>query len=89
MKQSTHNLPICSELGLYPLVIERQVRRIVKYWLKLKSNESGNIILTSVYHSMIDDMSNDATNWLSKVKHLLESNGFADTWINCDSVISN
>ena len=77
-KQSTHNLAICSELGLYPLVIERQVR-IVKYWLKLNSNESGNIILASVYHSMIDDMSNGATNWLSKVKHLLESNGFADT----------
>ena len=88
VKQSTHNLAICSELGLYPLVIERQVR-IVKYWLKLKSNESGNIILTSVYHSMIDDMSNGATNWLSKVKHLLESNGFADTWIYRDSVISD
>ena len=88
MKQSTHNLAICSELGFYPLVIERQVR-IVKYWLKFKSNESGHIILTSVYHSMIDDMSNGATNWLSKVKHLLESNGFADTWIYCDSVISN
>lgn len=86
VKQSTHNLAICSELGLYPLVIERQVR-IVKYWLKLNSNESGNIILSTVYRSMIDDVSNGATNWLSKVKHLLESNGFADTWLYRDSVI--
>ena len=38
---------------------------------------------------MVDDMSNGAKNWLSKVKHLLESNGFADTWIYRDSVISN
>lgn len=61
----------------------------MKYWLKLNSNDCGNIILASVYHSMIDDMSNGATNWLSKVKHLLESNSFADTWIYRDSVISN
>ena len=88
VKQSTHNLAICSELGLYPLVIERQVR-IVKYWLKLNSNESGNIILSSVYRNMIDDVSSGATNWLSKVKHLLESNGFAETWIYRDSIISN
>ena len=30
VKQSTHNLAICSELGLYPMIIERQVR-ILKY----------------------------------------------------------
>ena len=60
VKQSTHNLAICSELGLYPIVTERQVRK-VKYWLKLNSNENGNIILASIYHRMIDDMSNGAT----------------------------
>ena len=32
VKQSTNNIAVCSELGIYPLIIERQVR-IVKYWL--------------------------------------------------------
>ena len=86
VKQSTNNLSICSELGLYPLIIERQVR-IVKYWLKLNSNESGNIILSTVYMDMIADVSEGATDWFSKVKHLLESSGFADIWIYPYSVI--
>ena len=77
MKQSTNNRSICSELGLFPLIIERQVR-IVKYWLKLNSNESGYIILCTVYMDMTADMSKGATNWISKVKHLLEYSGFAD-----------
>lgn len=88
VKQSTNNLAICSELGLYPTFIERHVR-IVKYWLKLNSNESGNILLYTVYKNMIADMSNGATNWVSKVKKLLESNGFAEIWIYPNSVIHN
>ena len=48
VKQSTNNLAICSELGLYPMIIVRQVR-IIKYWIKLNSNESDNILLKTVY----------------------------------------
>ena len=88
MKQSTHNLAICSELGLYPMIIERQVR-IIKYWLKLNSNENANIILYNVYRGMVEDLSKGAVNWLSKVKYLLEYNGFADIWMYPDSVIAS
>ena len=88
VKQSTNNLAICSELGLYPMIIERQVR-IIKYWIKLNSNESDNIILKTVYKCMIEDVSNGETNWLSNVKHLLEYNGFAEVWKYRDSVVSN
>ena len=59
----------------------------MKYWLKLNSNESGNIILSTVYMDMISDKSKGATKWISKVKHLLESSGFADIWIYPNSVI--
>ena len=36
---------------------------------------------------MIADMSKGATHWISKIKHLLESSGFADIWIYPNSVI--
>ena len=88
VKQSTNNLAICSELGIYPLIIERKVR-IVKYWLKLISNECDNIILNTVYRIMLDDVSNGAANWLQKVKILLESAGFAEIWMFPESVIGN
>ena len=88
MKQSTHNLAIYNELGLYPMIIERQVL-IIKYWIKLNSNENVNIILRTVYRSMVEDLSKGAVNWLSKVQYLLESNGFADIWMNPDSVIAS
>ena len=38
---------------------------------------------------MIEDVSNGETNWLRKVKHLLEYNGFAEVWKYRDSVVSN
>ena len=88
VKQSTHNLAICSELGLYPMIIERQVR-IIKYWLKLNSNENANIILYNVFRGMVEDLSKGAVNWLSKVKYLFEYNGFADIWMYPDSVIAS
>ena len=88
VKQSTNNLAVCIELGIYPLIIERKMR-IVKYWLKLISNECNNIILNMVYRIMLDDASKCALNWLYKVKNLLESAGFAEIWMFPDSVIGN
>ena len=59
VKQST-NLAILSEVGRLPMCIERKIR-IVKYWLKLYSNENGNIILRVIYHQMVDDMNKGVT----------------------------
>ena len=67
VKQSTNNLAIVSELGRLPMCIERKIR-IVKYWLKLYSNENGNIILRVIYHQMVDDMDKADTSWAFKVK---------------------
>ena len=88
VKQSTNNLAVCSDLGIYPLIIERKIR-IVKYWLKLISNKCDNIILNTVYRIMLGDASKGAVNWLYKVKNLLESAGFAEIRMFPDSVIGN
>ena len=45
VKQFTNNLAVCSELEIYPV-------RIVKYWLKLISNEFDNIILYTDQYSL-------------------------------------
>ena len=67
---------------------ERKIR-IVKYWLKLYSNENGNIILRVIYHQMVDDMDKGDTNWAFKVKRLLESIGFPEVWMFPGSVVIN
>ena len=70
------------------MIIERHVR-IIKYWIKLNSNESVKIILRTVYRSMVESLSKGSVNRLSKVKYLLESNGFADVWIYPTSMKAN
>ena len=71
------------------MIVERQVR-IIKYRIKLNFNsDSVDIILRTVYKSMVEDLSKGAVNCLSKVKYLLESNGFVEMWMYPDSAIAN
>ena len=81
VKTSTNNYAVYNELGRYPLVIERYIR-IVKYWFSLLHKCKRNCILNAVYMSMETDMQGDDRNilWLTKLKNLLERNGFADVW---------
>ena len=81
VKTSTNNYAVYNELGRYPLVIERYIR-IVKYWFSLLHKCRRNCILNAVYMSMETDMQGDDRNilWLTKLKNLLERNGFADVW---------
>ena len=81
VKLSTNNYALYTELGRYPLFVERQLR-IIKYWFKLSQNASSNIILQSIYDQMKNHTDNDRNNssWTSKVKNLLERNGFAEVW---------
>ena len=81
VKTSTNNYAVYNELGRYPLVIERYIR-IVKYWFSLLHKCKRNCILNAVYMSMETDVQGDDRNilWLTKLKNLLERNGFADVW---------
>ena len=87
VKISTNNHAVYNELGRYPLIIERHVR-IVKYWFSLLQTSKNNCILNAVYTSIQANMENDTQNvlWLSKLKCLLERNGFAEVWYYPHSV---
>ena len=90
VKQSTNNYALYSELGRYPLQIERRVS-IVKYWFNLIRKSDQNCIINSVYNEMKSRIPTDTRNiyWLTKLKLLLESNGFAEVWMYPDSVNVN
>ena len=81
IKLSTNNYALYTELGRYPLYIERHLR-IIKYWFKVSRDESSNIILQSIYYQMRNytDNERNSISWASKVKKLLERNGFAEVW---------
>ena len=83
LRRSTSTFGIYGELGRYPLYVGRY-SRIIKYWFKLVSTD--NIILSTVYNSMLQDCCKGKKNWVSNVKYLLESNGFANVWTNPFSV---
>ena len=87
VKQTTNNNALYSELGRYPLVIERRIR-IVKYWFNVMRKSENNCIVNSVYNEMKSSIENDANSlfWLTKLKQLLEQNGFADVWMYPGSV---
>ena len=81
VKLSTNTYAVYSELGRYPLIIERQTR-MVKYWFSLLQKINVNCILEAVYNSMKENilLNTESNFWLVKIKQLLERNGFADVW---------
>ena len=82
IKQTTNNYALYSEEGRYPLSIERRIR-IVKYWFNLMHKSENNYIINSVHNEMKISIVNDSRNsfWLTKLKKLLEQNGFAEVWM--------
>lgn len=83
VKLSTNNYAIYKELGRYPLRLVRYIR-IIKYWFKLADASNSNCILNTLYINMLSEMEKTAftrkQSWLSKVKHLLDNNGFSEVW---------
>ena len=81
VRQTTSNAAVYSELGRYPLYINRYVR-ILKYWFKLK--KSDNIIVQSLLEDSMLELNNNntANNWFRKVKDMLTRYGFYYVWTN-------
>ena len=77
VKTTTFSASVYGELGKYPLYICRQVR-IIKDWIKLIKTE--NFIVKTIYTTMLNDAENGAKNWASKVRDLLDNNGFTYIW---------
>lgn len=90
VKISTNNSAIYGELGRYPLYLIRYVR-IIKYYLKLYSEQNSNCILQTMIRTMRQDINRDQNcqNWASSVRDLLQNSGFNDVWLYPESVNSN
>jgi hypothetical protein len=84
---STNTLSSYSDIGRFPLHIERYVR-IAKYWLKLHGDKSQNCILTTILSSQRNDISNNSyvVNWSSKVPDMLQNAGFAEVWLFLETI---
>ena len=74
---------VYGELGRYPLYISRYAR-IIKCWCQI--HDSDNILINSLYDSLLAERSREMNNWASSVKKLLDNYGFSNAWNNTFSV---
>ncbi len=82
VKLSTQNDMIYSELGRYPLQLNR-FHRIIKYWIKVVNSENIKYIKCT-YNTIMQYNENNPrkVNWVSLVQKLLSELGFYEVWIN-------
>lgn len=87
VKMTTNTLSLYSELGRFPLYINRYVR-IVKHWLKLYGRKSDNCIIDIIVKTQRQelDYNDKIVNWSSKVRDILQNAGFAVVWTFPESV---
>ena len=85
---SSSNAAIYAELERYSLYSSRYCK-IIKYWCKIVQSE--NIILNRLYTLAVKDCLSGYTNWVSRVKKLLDEYGFSDVFFNvnpCNSFVN-
>ena len=61
---------------------------MVKYWLKL-NNLTANCILKAVYNMLYNECEIGKTNWVSKIRDVLNVTGFNFVWLYPQSVVTN
>ena len=83
VKMSTSNMGVYGEMGRYPLYINRY-SRIIKFWCKTRL--STNILVASLYDSLLTTANSGKKNWAYNVKLLLDSYGFSYVWRNPESI---
>jgi hypothetical protein len=83
VKTNTCNASVYSELGRYPLYIQRYTR-MIKYWLKIINTD--NIILKTIYNQAVVDCYNGQVNWVSNIRKLLTDYGFAYVFDNVNNI---
>ena len=86
VKQSTSTVAVYGELHRIPLYINRHVR-IIKYWCNIVN--SKNIIVNTLYNSLLSDIAKGKTNWAANVKSLLDNSGYSNVWLDPLSVNLN
>ena len=83
VKQSTCSLAVYSELGRFPLFVNRYTR-VIKYWAKVI--QTDNFIIQRLYTEMLKQCLCGQQNWLINVKFLLDSYGFSHVFSNPHSI---
>ena len=73
VKQSTCSLAVCSELGRFPLFVNRYTR-VLKYWTEVI--QTDNFIIQHLYTELLKQCLHGQQNRLISVKFLLDSYGF-------------
>ena len=75
------------ETGRFPLFL-RQCINMVKFWIRIISQPDGSL-LKNVYNELYSFYQEGHTNWCTRVKNALYSNGFGDVWDNHKSIPVN
>ena len=73
------NTTLYADTGRLPLCISLKLRT-VKYWLRLISMNE-NRLCKQAYNRLITLSEQGSNNWVTKIKHVLESNGFGIVWL--------
>ena len=87
VKKGTSNVALYGKTGRFPILLDRYVR-IVKYWLKIAKSDYENCIVKSMYIHLFNEVlyNQDTSNWVAKVRDMLQRSGFVDVWTYLDSV---
>ena len=86
VKQSTPNCFVYGELGVFPLILQRQTR-VIKFWLKLL-NPTSSVFLRSVYTELVtvNIESPQKVTWVSLLKNTLYKIGLGYYWERQDFI---
>ena len=79
MSLRTPNSLVYGELGRYPLYIDSAVRSL-KYWFKILQLPQERLNHLAYLRELTEE--NKTAGWVNILKNSLETNGFAEVWLN-------
>ena len=78
VKQKTCNAVALGDCNRFPLYI-KTFKRCIKYWFKIHKMPYERYVKKCYVMMMSDDV-NGKVNWVTKLKYVLQSNGFGNVW---------
>ncbi|MEW8547695.1 MAG: hypothetical protein AB2693_29660, partial [Candidatus Thiodiazotropha sp.] len=79
LKQSTPNVMVYGEFGVFPIKVDIQ-SRMIAYWTKIISDESALKFSSLLYKIVFNSASNKTSKWLEYVKGVMINCGFSGVW---------
>lgn len=78
MKQSTPNVFLYGEFGVFPIEIDIQTR-MISFWVKLIDEDSTKLS-SMLYRFMYHEFNTETSKWLQTVKNILIKCGLSGFW---------